>query len=89
MNTPVNRAFENRFEFKRADIYLVMRFFFSNYFVDREMVDLLENEGLMEKTESRYEKVLTLVLLLDLLLFLFYFCLLAFGSSSSFLSTST
>lgn len=66
-----------------------MIFFFSNYFVDREMVDLLENEGLMEKTESRYEKVLTLVLLLDLLLFLFYFCLLAFGSSSSFLSTST
>lgn len=63
--------------------------FFSNYFVDREMVDLLENEGLMGKTESRYEKVLTLVLLLDLLLFLFNFSLLAFGSSSSFLSTST
>lgn len=63
--------------------------FFSNYFVDREMVDLLENEDLMGKTESRYEKVLTLVLLLDLLLFLFYFCLLSFGSSSSFLSTST
>lgn len=40
-------------------------------------MDLLENEGLMGKTESRYEKVLTLVLLLDLLLFLFYFCLLA------------
>lgn len=53
-------------------------------------MDLLENEGLMEKMESRYEKVLTLVLLIDLLLlFLFYFCLLAFGSSSSFLSTST
>lgn len=63
--------------------------FFSNYFVDREMVDLLENEDLMGKTESRYEKVLTLVLLLDLLLFLFNFSLLAFGSSSSFLSTST
>ena len=30
-------------------------------------MDLLENEGLMGKTESRYEKVLTLVLLLDLL----------------------
>ena len=53
------------------------------------MVDLLENEGLMGKMESRYEKVLTLVLLLDLLLFLFNFSLLAFGSSSSFLSTST
>ena len=52
-------------------------------------MDLLENEGLMGKTESRYEKVLTLVLLLDLLLFLFHFSLLAFGSSSSFLSTST
>lgn len=52
-------------------------------------MDLLENEDLMGKTESRYEKVLTLVLLLDLLLFLFYFCLLSFGSSSSFLSTST
>ena len=52
-------------------------------------MDLLENEDLMGKTESRYEKVLTLVLLLDLLLFLFYFCLLAFGSNSSFLSTST
>ena len=63
--------------------------FFPNHFVDREMVDLLENEGLMGNMESRYEKVLTLVLLLDLLLFLFYFCLLAFGSSSSFLSTST
>ena len=63
--------------------------FFPNHFVDREMVDLLENEGLMGKMESRYEKVLTLVLLLDLLLFLFNFSLLAFGSSSSFLSTST
>lgn len=83
MNTPVNRASENR----HLSGYVI--FFFSNYFVDREMVDLLENEGLMEKMESRYEKVLTLVLLIDLLLFLFYFCLLAFGSSSSFLSTST
>lgn len=52
-------------------------------------MDLLENEGLMGRMESRYEKVLTLVLLLDLLLFLFHFCLLAFGSSSSFLSIST
>lgn len=34
-------------------------------------MDLLENEGLMEKMESRYEKVLTLVLLVVFVLFLF------------------
>ena len=32
MNTPVNRASENRFEFKWADIYLVMWFFFFKLF---------------------------------------------------------